>query len=349
MILVTGGAGYVGSHVVRTLVAQGRHVLVLDNLSRGHREALPGAGRKGPVQLVVGDVRDEGTLIGILRRHPVGTVVHLAGKSLVGESVRRPEAYYLHNVGGGLNLLRAMRRAGVNRLVFSSSAAVYGEPRQTPIREDHPLCPTNPYGRSKLAFEQILGDMGSAHGLRFFAFRYFNAAGADAGGGLGEDHRPETHLIPSLLQVALGQATHLQVFGRDFPTPDGTCVRDFVHVSDLADAHVLALAALEAGHPGGAYNLGSGTGHSVRQVVEAARRVTGHPLPVTFAPRRPGDPAVLVAAADRAAAELGWRPRRSSLEEILRSAWLWHSRHPHGYGITDEERLGNGAAREGTP
>lgn len=344
MVLVTGGAGYVGSHVVKALVDRGRRVVVYDDLSRGHREALPGAGRHERVHLIVGDIRDEAALTRTFRLFPITAVVHLAGKSLVEESVRHPEIYYLDNLAGGFTLLRAMRRAGMRRIVFSSSAAVYGEPRQAPIREDHPLSPTSPYGRTKLAFEQALADARNARGLNFIAFRYFNAAGADAGGDLGEDHQPETHLIPRVLQVALGQASHIRIFGRDCPSPDGTCVRDFVHVSDLAEAHALALTALETGHPGGIYNLGSGTGHSVRQVVEAARRATGHPVPVTFAPRRPGDPAVLVASPERAAADLGWRPRYTALDEIIRSAWRWHQRYPHGYATPsrDERWRGGG-------
>ncbi|MCR4418640.1 MAG: UDP-glucose 4-epimerase GalE [Clostridia bacterium] len=325
-VLVTGGAGYIGSHTVKELLQEGYEVTVLDNLSRGHRAVarlLPGA------RFVWGDI-DDRELVRELAQE-VEAVLHFAAFSLVGESVSNPALYYENNVQKGLSLLRAVCEAGVRYFVFSSTAAVYGEPQQVPIEEDHSLVPTNPYGATKLALEEALRWYGAAYGVRYISLRYFNAAGADPEGDLGEDHRPETHLIPLVLQAALGVRSEVTIFGTDYPTPDGTCVRDYVHVSDLAAAHVLALKALEEGHPSAVYNLGSGRGFSVREVIEAARRVTGRDFPVVEGPRRPGDPAVLVASSRRIRQEVGWSPRHGDLEAIIRTAWAWHRRYPQGY------------------
>jgi UDP-glucose 4-epimerase len=320
-ILVTGGAGYIGSVVCEELQGRGHDLVVYDNLAKGHRDAIDPA-----VPLVEGDIRDIDRLRRTLERQRTEAVVHLAAVSLVGESVVEPAGYWETNVTGGLVLLDAMRGAGVRRMVFSSTAAVYGEPERVPIDEAAPARPTNPYGATKWAFERALADYGSAYGLQHVSLRYFNAAGATARNG--EEHDPETHLVPIVLQVALGARPHVSVYGDDYPTPDGTCVRDYVHVVDLAAAHVLALEALAAG--GGVapvYNLGNGdTGYSVLEVIEAARRVTGQPIPARTGPRRPGDPAVLIASSARIQAELGWRPRHPDLESIVRSAWDWMRR-----------------------
>ena len=328
-VLVTGGAGYIGSVVVGQLLARGHTVVVLDDLSRGHRKAVaPDA------TFVQGGIGDRGVLDALLRRHPCDALVHLAAYALVGESVAEPEKYRANNVSAGRVLLEGVAAAGVRRVVFSSSCAVYGHPRATPIPEDAPLAPVNPYGETKREFERLLADYASEDGVTIFSLRYFNAAGATA--QHGEDHLPETHLIPNVLRVASGRQPALEVQGTDYPTPDGTAVRDYVHVLDIADAHVRALEAdpAEAGPRGRAtaVNLGTGVGYSVLAVVDAARRVTGGQIPAVARPRRPGDPPELVAAAGRAEAVLGWRPRHSGLEEILASAWAWHQAHPHGYG-----------------
>lgn len=325
-ILVTGGAGYIGSHVVKELVASGHQVVILDNLSKGHRAAV--AGQK----LVEGDVADADLVAELLSRYEIEGVIHLAADSQVGESVQHPAQYFGNNLGGGIRLLEAMARTGCRYLVFSSTAAVYGEPEEVPITEDHPLRPTNPYGESKLAFERLLPWYEQAYGLRWISLRYFNAAGADEAGEIGEDHNPETHLIPIVLQVALGQREAVVINGTDYPTPDGTCIRDYIHVTDLAAAHTLALDALKKGAPSAVFNLGNGRGFSVRQVIEAAARVVGRSIPVKEGPRRQGDPAVLVASARKIQQELGWRPQYPELETIIATAWRWHSRHPHGYG-----------------
>lgn len=324
-VLVTGGAGYIGSHVARHLADAGHRPVVLDNLGKGHREAVAG------LLLVEGDIGDRTLVERVLREERIEAVVHLAADCLVGESVAEPGKYFRNNVVNGLALADAMVAAGVLRLVFSSTAAVYGEPETTPITEDHPKSPTNPYGLSKLTFERILSTYDHAYGLRYTALRYFNAAGADPAGRLGEDHDPESHLIPIVLQVASGQRPSIRVFGTDYPTPDGTCVRDYVHVADLASAHRLALERLAAGAVSGAFNLGTGHGYSIREVVEAAERVTGRQVPCEDAPRRPGDPAVLVASSERARQELGWEPRHGALDTIIETAWRWHVAHPRGY------------------
>lgn len=324
-ILVTGGAGYIGSHTVRELIQKGHRVVVLDNLSKGHRSALEG------VKLVQGDTADRGLLKGLFTEYEVEAVIHFAASSLVGESVRRPSEYYHNNVVKGLTLLDAMVESGVRHLVFSSTAAVYGEPQQVPIPEEHPTAPTNPYGATKLALEGAMRWYGEAYGLRYASLRYFNAAGADPAGDIGEDHDPETHLIPLVLKVALGQMPRLEVFGSDYPTPDGTCVRDYIHVNDLADAHVLALEALSSGAPSRVYNLGNGCGYSVLEVIRAAEQLVGRPIAVNYGERRPGDPAALVAGSEKIRAGLGWKPRFTDLQAIIGTAWRWHSSHPRGF------------------
>lgn len=324
-VLVTGGAGYIGSHAVKELLKAGHRVTVLDNLSRGHRAAVSGA------KFIAADLAAGDFLADLLQAEKIGAVMHFAASSLVGESVENPAAYYRNNVVNGLALLEAVRKAGVPYFVFSSTAAVYGEPRTVPIPENHPALPTSPYGATKLAMEEALAWYSRAYGLKYISLRYFNAAGADPGGELGEDHDPETHLIPLVLKVALGQLPAVRVFGNDYPTPDGTCVRDYIHVTDLARAHALALAALAAGKEPAVYNLGGGNGHSVLEVIETARRVTGRRLPVIFTARRPGDPAVLVASAEKIKRELGWQPQFTDLPTIIETAWRWHRENPRGY------------------
>lgn len=317
-ILVIGGAGYIGSHVARSLVEAGFDVVVYDNLSRGHRRAV------GDLPFVRGDVGDRSLLEEIVRRWGVAAAIHLAADSLVGESVADPRRYFANNVGQGLAMLDVLLRSGVRRFILSSTAAVYGEPERVPIPEDHPLRPTNPYGESKAFLETVLRRYDQAYGLRYASLRYFNAAGAHPRGDLGEDHDPETHLIPVVLQAALGLRDGVTVFGDDYPTPDGTAVRDYVHVCDLAEAHVLALRALLDGAPSAVYNLGNSRGYSVKEVLEAARRVTGRPIPHGVGPRRPGDPAVLVASSEKIREGLGWQPRYGDLDVIVATAWQWH-------------------------
>lgn len=321
-ILVVGGAGYIGSIVTEHLLARGFEVLVFDNLLRGHREAVP-----ENAEFMLGDLANRNDLERAFEKNP-DAVMHFAALSLVGESMQQPGSYFDSIVVNGLRLLDAALRAGVTKLVFSSTAAVYGNPAVTPISEDQPLLPTNPYGDAKLAYEKLLKWYANAYGLKYASLRYFNAAGATA--ERGEDHTPETHLIPVILDVARGNRSYATVFGDDYPTHDGTCIRDYIHVSDLAEAHILALSALDD-HPVQIYNLGSERGFSVKEVIEAARRVTGHPVPVEIGPRREGDPAVLVASSARIKSVLGWQPVRTDLDIIIRDAWLWHSRHPSGY------------------
>lgn len=323
-VLVVGGAGYIGSHMVRFLAEAGHRVVALDNLSSGFRQAVT-AGR-----LVVGDLSQRDLVRDLLRAEQIEAVMHFAASALVGESVQHPAKYYQNNVVAGLELLEAMRETGVRRLVFSSTCATYGVPQRVPIREDEPQLPVNPYGFTKLVLERALADYAAAYGFGYAALRYFNAAGASPAGGIGEDHEPETHLIPLVLQVALGQRERVTVFGEDYPTPDGTCIRDYVHVDDLCAAHLLALQAIEPGQ-GICLNLGTGTGYSVRQVIEVCRQVTGHAIPIAVGARRPGDPPELVA--DPAAAQriLGWRPRYTKLRPIVETAWAWHRSHPRGY------------------
>jgi len=324
-VLVTGGAGYIGSHTVRELSRRGYQVVVLDNLSKGHRASVAG------VEFVEGDTADGGLLRSLFQEREVRAVVHFAASSQVGESVLDPAAYYRNNVLGGISLLDAMASARGPYLVFSSTAAVYGEPREVPIPEDHPAVPTNPYGATKLALEGAMRWYGEAYGMKYAALRYFNAAGADPAGDIGEDHVPESHLIPLVLKAAMGLLPTLSVFGTNYPTPDGTCVRDYVHINDLAEAHVLALDALAAGAPSGAYNLGNGNGYSVLEVIKAAESVTGQRVPVEYGPRRSGDPATLVASSEKAKRDLGWRPSFADLAAIIGTAWEWHRKHPQGF------------------
>ena len=316
-ILVVGGAGYIGSHMASMLGAAGRRVITLDNLSTGYRDAVHGG------EFVYGDAGDSSTLDALFRRYPVEAVMHFASFIQVGESVTAPAKYYDNNVARTLTLLEAMRRHHVRKFVFSSTAAVFGEPEYTPIDEAHPQHPINPYGRTKWMVEQILGDYGRAYGLRSVSLRYFNAAGAHPEGELGERHDPETHLIPLVLQAASGRHEAITVFGRDYATPDGTCVRDYIHIMDLCDAHLKALDYRSEGCETSAFNLGNGNGFSVQAVIDVARAVTGHDITVVEGPRREGDPAVLVADAGQAKAVLGWRPRYAELETIIRHAWQW--------------------------
>jgi UDP-glucose 4-epimerase len=323
-ILVTGGAGYIGSIVSVELLRAGHQVVVYDNLSHGHRRAVP----KG-AEVIIGEVGDHEALGRAFQQHRPEAVMHFAALIEAGESMRAPERYFRNNTASSLTLLECMLQHGCRRLVFSSTAALYGNPGRTPIKEDAPLVPTNAYGESKLLVERMLAWFHRIHGLRYASLRYFNAAGG--AGELGEDHRPESHLIPLVLQVAQGKRPSIAINGTDYPTTDGTCIRDYIHVLDLASAHVLALDAL-ATRDQLIYNLGNGRGFSVRQVVEAARRVTGHAIPAEEAPRRPGDPAVLVASSEKIRRELGWQPRYPELEQIVASAWEWRRQHPNGYG-----------------
>jgi UDP-glucose-4-epimerase GalE len=324
-VLVTGGAGYIGSHAVRALRDAGHAVAVFDDFSAGHRRAVPPG-----VPIVEASVHDDAEVRRALADHRADAVMHFAAWLDVGASVRDPLGYYRNNVEGTLSLLGAMHAEGVRRFVFSSTCAVYGEPARMPIEESFETRPINPYGDTKLAIERALPHLERAHDLRWMALRYFNAAGAHPDGTIGEDHAPEIHLIPRAIQAAtLGPA--LKVFGEDYPTPDGTCLRDYIHVCDLADAHVCALAALDRGGVSSSYNIGTGTPHSVRQVIDAVSRVVGSPVAWEPAPRRPGDPPALYAASARAQAELGWRPRFADLAVIVGHAWRWHSAHPRGY------------------
>src|ERR1700688_1439018 len=350
-VLVTGGAGYIGSVVAEELLRAGHDVVVLDNLSRGHREAVP-----KNAELVVGDLADRNCLDRLfcsrsdsassstspstsipspsLSSTSIDAVMHLAALIEAGESMKTPETFFRNNTANALTLLEAMLAAGVKRFVFSSTAALFGNPERTPIQEDDPLKPTNTYGEAKLLVGRMLAWLHQIHGLRYACLRYFNAAGASRP-DKGEAHDPETHLIPRILQVALGRADHVQIFGSDYPTPDGTCIRDYIHVSDLAKAHLLALEALGKQQPDSRpliYNLGNGQGFSVQQVVDVARKITGHPIPVLESPRRAGDPAVLIASSERIQRDLGWKPQFANLESIMESAWRWHRSHPHGYG-----------------
>jgi UDP-glucose-4-epimerase GalE len=323
-ILVTGGAGYIGSHAVRLFLARGHDVWVYDNLSAGHRRAVPAD------RLIVGDLAEVPRLDHALMLHRIEAVVHFAAFAYVGESVRDPGKYYQNNLVNTLGLMEAMRRLGVGRFVFSSTCATYGVPERVPITEDEKQQPINPYGAGKLAVERALADYAAAYGWGYAALRYFNAAGASPDGTIGEDHDPETHLIPLVLQVALGRRPHVEVFGTDYPTPDGTCIRDYIHVDDLAEAHLLALEALQPGK-GLCYNLGTGRGYSVRGVIRTAEEVSGKPVAVKEGPRRAGDPPALVAASEKAQRELGWRPRYTELRPIVETAWNWHRNHPRGY------------------
>ena len=325
-VLVTGGAGYIGSHAVRALVDAGHAVAVLDNLSEGHEAAVP----RG-VPIVKCDMHDTGRVGEALAEHRADAVMHFAAWLDVGASVANPVGYYYNNVTGTLSVLEAMRQTGVQQFIFSSTCATYGEPTRVPMDESLDTRPINADGETKLAVERALPHMERAHGIRFVALRYFNAAGAHPDGTIGEDHDPEIHLIPRALQAASG-GPPLKVFGEDYPTPDGTCLRDYIHVCDLADAHVLALDALGNGAASAVYNVGTGTPHSVRAVIDTVSGVVGAAVRWEPAPRRPGDPAALYAASDRIQQALGWRPRYPQLEAIVEHAWRWHAAHPHGYG-----------------
>jgi UDP-arabinose 4-epimerase len=323
-VLVTGGAGYIGSHTVKLLVQRGYRPVIYDSLIYGHRKALPQG------DLIEGDLHDTARLVQVLKEHQITDVMHFAAFAYVGESVQDPLKYYANNVAGTLSLLQAMRTAGVQHLIFSSTCAVYGLPQAPVLTEEHPLCPINPYGESKLFVERMLRASATAYGLRWISLRYFNAAGADPEGELGESHNPETHLIPLVLAVANGRRADVAIFGTDYDTADGTCIRDYIHVNDLADAHILALQALDTDKAHTAYNLGTGTGYSVRQVIETAAHVTGRPIATQIAPRRPGDPAYLVAAADKIRTALGWQPRYTDLSTIIATAWRWECQRQYG-------------------
>jgi UDP-glucose 4-epimerase len=323
--LVTGGAGYVGSHLVAALLERGDTVVVLDNLLTGHRAAVPAS-----VRLATIDLADSQAVDALLSDGPWDAVFHFAAVSQVGESMRQPFRYLLDNGGNGIRLIEACVRHGVLRFVLSSTAALFGTPKTVPIPEDAPINPESPYGDSKMLLERALLWAERVHGLHYASLRYFNAAGADPAGRLGEDHRPESHLIPLVIDASLGRRAELEVYGNDYATQDGTCIRDYVHVTDLADAHLRALEQIE--HGSAAYNLGNGTGHSVLQVIDAVRRASGRTVPYRIVPRRAGDPAVLVASSERAQRELGWRPRFADLDAIVRTALVWREAHPHGYG-----------------
>jgi UDP-glucose 4-epimerase len=324
-ILVCGGAGYIGSHMVAELLEQGKEVVVLDNLEKGHKDALLGG------KLYVGDLRDRAILDKVFNENKIEAVIDFAAYSLVGESMEEPLKYFNNNVYGTINLLEAMKDHGVKYIVFSSTAATYGEPENLPILEEDKTIPTNAYGESKLLVEKILRWCDSAYGTRFTVLRYFNAAGAHINGKIGEDHSPESHLIPLILQVAQGKRENIKIFGEDYNTEDGTCIRDYIHVSDLASAHSLALDRLMRGEPSAIYNLGNGTGFSVKEVIEVTRKVTGHPIPAEVAERRAGDPAILIASSEKAIKELGWKPKFNTLETIIETAWNWHKNHVNGY------------------
>jgi UDP-glucose 4-epimerase len=317
VILVTGGAGYIGSHAVKELRTQGYKVLAYDNLSTGHQWAV----KKD--ELIEGDLADREYVQSVLKKENPIAVMHFAASSLVGESVERPELYFRNNVINTLNLLEVMLASGVKYFIFSSSAAVYGNPHHIPIPEDHPLEPVNPYGEGKVFVEKALRWYGEIHDLKYISLRYFNAAGADPEGKLGEAHDPETHLIPRILEVALDKRPSIEIYGTDYDTVDGTCIRDYIHVTDLAQAHILALEALLNDHPSRVYNLGNQKGFSVKEAVEAAREVTGHPILTKESPRRPGDPPVLVASSDRIKKELAWKPRYDDLKTVIETAWRW--------------------------
>ncbi len=325
-ILVLGGAGYIGSHTVKELCDAGENVVVADCLATGHKEAVNKKAR-----FYKGDIRDGAFLDEIFTKEKIDVVMHFCAFSLVGESVVDPIKYYDNNMGGAIMLLKKMHEHGLNKIVFSSTAAVYGEPERVPIMENDKTEPTNPYGETKLSMEKMFKWASKAYGINFVSLRYFNASGADQTGFIGEDHNPETHLIPLILQVPLGKRKFISIFGTDYPTPDGTCIRDYIHVTDLAQAHILAAKYLMAGNKSDIFNLGNGVGFSVKEVIETARKVTGHPIPAKEEGRRAGDPAQLIASSAKAREILGWKPEHDSLEEIIASAWKWHKNNPMGY------------------
>ena len=325
-ILVLGGAGYIGSHTVYELIAAGRDVVVADNLLTGFRAAVHPKAR-----FYEADIRDRAAMDRLFETEHIEGVIHFAASSQVGESMTNPLKYYDNNLCGTTALLEAMVAHGVDKIVFSSTAATYGEPERVPILETDATCPTNCYGETKLAMEKLMAWVSRAHGLRYVALRYFNACGAHPSGLIGEAHNPETHLIPLILQVPNGQRSEISIFGGDYPTRDGTCVRDYIHVTDLAQAHILALDYLMAGGENNVFNLGNGVGFTVREVIDVARRVTGHPIPAQLQPRRAGDPAQLVASSEKAKTVLGWKPQYADLDTIVSTAWAWHKAHPPGY------------------
>lgn len=324
-ILVCGGAGYIGSHTVAELIDRGHDVIIVDNLGTGHKEAIVGG------KTYIGDIRDENFIDSVFSNNKIDAVIDFAAFSLVGESVSEPLKYYENNVYGTLCLLKKMKQYGVDKIVFSSTAATYGEPKRIPIEETDITLPTNPYGETKLAVEKMLKWCEKAYGIKYVVLRYFNAAGAHVSGKIGEDHNPETHLIPIVLQAALGKRDKVYIYGDDYPTEDGTCVRDYIHVTDLANAHILAVEMLKDKSKSGIFNLGNGKGFSVKEVIEASKKVTGVNIKAEIGPRRAGDPAVLVASSEKAAKELGWEIKYNSLEDIIESAWNWHKSHPNGY------------------
>ena len=324
-ILVVGGAGYIGSHMCKYLANNGYTPITFDNLVHGHRQAVKFG------SFIEGSIGDSGLIRHVFSKYQIEAVMHFAAFCYVGESVTEPSKYYRNNVANTLNLLGAMVEKNVNNFIFSSSCATYGEPVEIPITEHHSQNPINPYGRTKLMVEQILNDFKDAYGLNSVCLRYFNAAGADPDGELGEDHEPETHLIPLVLQAALSQRAAINIFGDDYPTRDGTCIRDYIHINDLAQAHYLALEKLLNGKPGGKYNLGNDNGYSVKEVIKVARNITGKPISSKIVERRPGDPSILVSASKKAIKELGWRPQFANLDTIIETAWKWHRNHPEGY------------------
>lgn len=325
-IIVVGGAGYIGSHAVKQLLENGDQVVVIDSLQTGHIESIP-----THIPFYNVDIRNKEALKEVFEKEKPDGVMHFAANSLVGESMTKPLKYYNNNVIGAETLLEVLVETSVKYIVFSSTAATYGEVTQMPIEETTPTLPTNTYGETKLAIEKMLKWTHGAHDLNFVCLRYFNVAGADASGTIGEAHTTETHLIPLILQVPLGQRPHITVFGTDYPTEDGTCIRDYIHITDLVNAHILALRYLVNGGESDIFNLGSNTGYSVLEMIEAARKVTGHPIPVELGSRRAGDPALLIASSDKAKRVLGWKPEHTDIEEIIASAWKWHQNHPNGY------------------
>ena len=325
-LLVLGGAGYIGSHTAVELLESGHEVVIVDSLVTGYEAAVPEG-----ASFYQGDIRDYDFLNDLFKKEAIDAVIHFAAFSLVGESVTDPLKYYENNLYGTKVLLKAMIDNGVDKIVFSSTAATYGEPENIPILEDDRTCPTNPYGETKLAMEKMMKWSANAYGLKYVSLRYFNACGAHKSAKIGEAHNPESHLIPLVLQVPNGKRESVSIYGTDYDTPDGTCIRDYIHVTDLAKAHILAVEYLMKGGESNVFNLGNGVGYSVREVIETARRVTGHPIPAVEIPRRAGDPARLVASGEKAKTVLGWEPKITSLEDIIRSAWVWHSTHPNGY------------------
>lgn len=325
-VLVLGGAGYIGSHAVYQLIDQGEHVVIIDNLQTGHLEAI-----HPQATFYNGDIRNIEFLREVFKKEPIDAVIHFAANSLVGESMENPLKYYDNNVYGTQVLLKAMIEHNVNKIVFSSTAATYGEPKTVPITETTPTNPTNCYGETKLAMEKLMNWVEHAHGINFVSLRYFNVAGARETAEIGEDHCPETHLLPLILQTALGQRSHITIYGDDYDTPDGTCIRDYIHVEDLIQAHLLALDYLSGGGKSETFNLGNNQGFSVKEMINTANSVTGKEIPIKIGPRRPGDPSILIAGSEKAKKVLNWNPRRTSITKIIEDAWRWHSSHPNGY------------------